>query len=108
MVLGAHAVLCMTEPDFFKIMFYSQNGENRPSLGFFECIDSQFFNFFSICTIMKAYITVIGVYLKKISYLRKFWFLRYHPKCSWPIRLRDFSINRRTLKLSVSHKERFF
>ena len=47
MVLGAHAVLCMTEPDFFKIMFCSQNGENRPSLGFFECI-GEFVFFFSI------------------------------------------------------------
>ena len=43
--------------------------------------------------------------LEQISYLGKFWFLRYSPKCSWPIRLQDFSINRRTLKLDVSHKE---
>ena len=42
--------------------------------------------------------------LKKISYFRKFLFLRYGPKCSWQIRLRDFSISRRTLKLAVSHK----
>ena len=44
MVLGAHVVLYMTEPDFFKKMFYPQNGENRPSLGFFECIGK--FSFF--------------------------------------------------------------
>ena len=44
-VLGAHVVLCMTEPDFFKKMFYAQNGENRPSLGFFECKGK--FSFFS-------------------------------------------------------------
>ena len=43
--------------------------------------------------------------LEQISYLGKFWFLRYGPKCSWPIRLQDFSISRRTLKLAVSHKE---
>ena len=43
--------------------------------------------------------------LEQISYLGKFWFLRYGPKCSWPIRLWDFSINCRTLKLAVSHKE---
>ena len=43
--------------------------------------------------------------LEQTSYLGKFWFLRYGPKCSWPIRLQDFSINRRTLKLAVSHKE---
>ena len=43
--------------------------------------------------------------LQQISYLGKFWFLRYSPKCSWPIRLRDFSINQSSLKLTVSHKE---
>ena len=41
--------------------------------------------------------------LEQISYLGKFWFLRYGPKCSWPIRLQDFTINHRTLKLAVSH-----
>ena len=39
--------------------------------------------------------------LEKISYLGKFWFLRYGPKCSLPIRLRDFSINRRTLNMAA-------
>ena len=43
--------------------------------------------------------------LEQFSYLGKFWFLRYGPKCSWRIRLRDFSIHRRTLKLTVSLKE---
>ena len=43
--------------------------------------------------------------LEQISYLGKFWLLRCDPKCSWPIRLHDFSINCRTLKLAVSHKE---
>ena len=43
--------------------------------------------------------------LKEISYLGKFWLLRYGQKCSWPVRLRDISINRRTLKLAVSDKE---
>ena len=43
--------------------------------------------------------------LEQISYLGKFWFLRYGPKCSWPTRLQDFPINCRTLKLAVSHKE---
>ena len=43
--------------------------------------------------------------LGRISYLGKFWLLRYGPNCSWPIRLQNFSINRRTLKLAVSHKE---
>ena len=51
MVLGALVMLCMTKPDFLKIIFCPKNGENRPSLGFFECMGkfsffSQFFNFF--------------------------------------------------------------
>ena len=70
MVLGAHVMLCMTEPDVLKKMFYTQNGENRPSPGFFECIGkfsffSQFFTFLSIWSIMKVYITVILVCLSK-------------------------------------------
>ena len=44
MVLGVHVVLYMTEPDFLKKMFYPQNGENRPSPGFFECLGK--FSFF--------------------------------------------------------------
>ena len=43
--------------------------------------------------------------LEQISYLGKFWFLRYDPKCSWPIRFQVLSINCRTLKLAVCHKE---
>ena len=43
--------------------------------------------------------------LEQISYLEKFWFLRYGRKWSWPIRLCDFAINPRTQKLTVSHKE---
>ena len=70
MVLGAHVVLCMTEPDFLKIMFCPQNGENRPSPGFFECIRKFSFifsvlYFFINWSIMKVYITAILVCLKK-------------------------------------------
>ena len=70
MVLGAHVMLCLTEPDFLKIMLCSQNGENRPSPGFFEYIEkfsffSQFFIFLSIWPIMKVYITVTLVCLNK-------------------------------------------
>ena len=70
MVLQAYVVLCITEADFLKIMFCPQNGENRPSPGFFGCIGkfsffSQFFTFLSIWSIMKVYITVIVVCLNK-------------------------------------------
>ena len=43
--------------------------------------------------------------MEKIGHLGKVLFLRYGPKCSWPIRLQNLSINCRTLKLAVSHKE---
>ena len=46
MVLEAHVVLRMTEPEpeFLKIMFCPKNGENRPSLWFCEYIGK--FSFF--------------------------------------------------------------
>ena len=110
MVLGAHVMLCLTEPDFLKIMLCSQNGENRPSPGFFEYIEkfgffSQFFIFFINLAYNESLYCCNSCMLEQISYLGKFWFLRYYPKCSWPIRLQNFSINRKTLKLAVSHKE---
>ena len=110
MVLGAHVVLCMTEPDYLKIAFYPQNGENRSSLGFFECIEkfsffSQFFIFFLNFVYNESFYYCNCCMLEQISYLGKFWFLIYGPNCSWSIRLWDFLINRRTLKLAVSHEE---
>ena len=76
MVLEAHVVLRMTEPEpeFLKIMFCPKNGENRPSLWFFEYIGkfsffSQFFNFFSIWS-MKVCIIVIAVCLNKFQIWR--------------------------------------
>ena len=56
MVLGAHVVLRMTEPDFLKKMFYPRNGDNRPGPGFFECIGKfRFFSQFFICFINLVY-----------------------------------------------------
>ena len=66
---------------------------------------SQFFIFFINLVYNESLYYCNSCMLEQISYLGKFWFLRYSPKCSWPIRLQDFSINRRTLKLAVSHKE---
>ena len=48
-------------------------------------------NFYWICSIMKIYI--ICCVPAQIPYLGKFLFLRYGPKCSQPIRLRDFLIS---------------
>ena len=109
MVLGVHVVLCMTEPDFLKKMCYPQNGENRPSPGFFEWIRKFIFFLSSLFFISVIYNESLyycnSCMLQQVSYLGRFWFLRYGPKCSWQIRLQDFSINCRTLKLAVSHKE---
>ena len=71
MELGAHVMLCMTAPNFLEIIFCPKNGENRPSLGFFECIGkfsffSRFFDFFSILSIMKVFIILIAICLNKI------------------------------------------
>ena len=108
-VLGVDVVLCMTKAHFLKKMFYPQNGENRSSPGFFECIGKFSFFLSSLFFISVVYNESLyycnSCMLEQISYLGKFWFLRYGPKCSWPIRLQDFSINCRTLKLAVSHKE---
>ena len=76
MLLGAHVMLRRIEPDFLRIMLCPQNGENRPSLGFLECIEkfsffSQFFNFVSIWSIMKVCFIVIAVYLNKFHILEK-------------------------------------
>ena len=77
---------------------------------FFECIGkfsffSRFFIFFLNLVYNESLYYCNCCMVEQISYLGKFWFLRYGPKCSWPIRLRDFSINHRALKLSVSHEE---
>ena len=87
MVLGAHVVLRMTEPDFLKKMFYPRNGDNRPGPGFFECIGkfrffSQFFIFFISLVYNENLQYCNSCMLEQISYLGKFWFLKYGPKCS--------------------------
>ena len=100
---------CVWLPDFLKKMFYPQNGENWPDPGFFECIGKFSFFLSSLFFISVVYNESLyycnSCMLEQISYLGKFWFLRYDPKCSWPIRLLDFSINHRTLKLVVPRKE---
>ena len=71
MVLEALLVLCMTEPDFSKKTFYPQNGENRPSPGFFECIYRKVQVFFLVLYFFisvvydESFITVILVCLNK-------------------------------------------
>ena len=97
MELGAHVMLCMTAPNFLEIMFCPKNGENRPSLGFFECI-GKFSFFFSILWFFLNFVNNESFYysnccmLEQNTYLGKFWSLRYGPRCSWSIRLWEFSV----------------
>ena len=96
MVLGA--MWCYVwQWDFLKKMFYLQNGENRPTPGFFECIGkllflSSLFFFISLIYNESSYYCNSCMLEQIFSYLGKFWYLRYGPKCSWPTRLQDFSI----------------
>ena len=109
MVLGVHVVLGMADLDFLKIMFCPKMGKIGQAQGSLNVQESSVFflvlYFFISVVYNESLYYCNSCMLEQISYLGKFWFLRYGPKCSWPIRLQDFSINRRTLKLAVSHKE---
>ena len=86
---------------FLKIMFCPQNGENRPSPGFFGCIGkfsffSQFFTFLSIWSIMKVYITVIAVCLNKFHIRDNSVLWDMAQNAFGQSGLQDFSINFKT------------
>ena len=77
-MLGILVELCMTEPDFLKKMFYPQNGESRPSPGFFEWkvqFFSQFFIFFISLVYNESLYYCNSCMLEQISKFGKFWFL---------------------------------
>ena len=71
MVLGTHAVLCMTEPHLLKTMLSPKMGKIGQAQGSLDVylrkfsFFSQFYNFFSVWSIMKVYITVIAICLNK-------------------------------------------
>ena len=91
MVLGAHMLLCLTEPDFFNKIFLpkmGKMGQKCAKKGFLNLLENLVINFFWIRSIVKVYI--ICCILAQIPYLGKIWFLRYGPKYSLPIRLQDF------------------
>ena len=95
----------LKQANFFKVVFCPPNGKNMLSPGFFECkFFSQFFIFFPNLVYNESLYYCNCCMLEHISYLGKFWFVRYGPKWSWPIRFRDFSINRKT-QMAVSHEE---
>ena len=80
MVLGAHVVLKI----IILLLKMKKIGQTYSYLNVLENLA----NFFSIWPVLKVYIDFCM--LGQISYLGKFWFLRYGPKCSCPIRLQDF------------------
>ena len=89
MMLGAHVVLCMTEPDFLKIILFApKSGKIGQAQRSLNVQKNLVINFLSICSKMKVHINCF--ILRQISYLRKLWFLIYGPKCFWPIRSQDF------------------
>ena len=96
MVLELHMKVVHDKARFSrKKIFCPQNWENWQNMGqkqgFFNLMKNFAINFYWICSIMKIFI--ICCVLAQIPYLGKFWFLRYGPKCSQPIRLQDFLIN---------------
>ena len=109
MVLEAHVVFCMTARFFWKKCFTLKTGKIGQAQGSLNVQESSVFflavYFFVSLVYNKSLYYCNFCMLEQISYLGKFWFLRYGRKCSWPIRLRDFSIICRTLKLAVSNQE---
>ena len=93
-MLEMHIKLCMTELDFLEKNFLPKKVgkwvKNGPKQGFLNILKNFVINFYWICSIMNIYIICCAP--AQISCLGKFWFLKYGPKCSQPIRLQDFLI----------------
>ena len=91
MVLGAHVVLCMTEADCFdNHVLPPKWGKQAKPRVFFNVKESSIY-----ISVLYFFINLVyneslhycnSLMLEQISYLGKFWSLRYDPKCSWPIR----------------------
>ena len=110
MVLQAYVVLCMTEADFFEnhVLPPKWGKQAKPRVLWMYRKVQFFFSvlyFFINLVYNESLYYCNSCMLEQISYLGKSLLLRYDPKCSWPIRLQDFSISRRILKLVVSHKK---
>ena len=108
MVLGTHVVLYMTARFFENRVFPSKWGKQAKARDLRMYRKAQLFfsvlYFFINLGYNESLYYCNSCMLEQISYLEKFWFLRYGPKCSCPIRLQDFSINCRALKLVVSQE----
>ena len=108
MVLGTHVVLYMTARFFENRVFPSKWGKQTKARDLWMYRKAQLFfsvlYFFINLGYNESLYYCSSCMLEQISYLEKLWFLRYGPKCSCPIRLQDFSINCRALKLVVSQE----
>ena len=90
MVLENHMKLWQSQI-FWKIIFAPKIGkmDQKWAKTYWKIL--YIFNFYWICSVTKIYI--ICCVPTQISYLGKFCFLRYGPKCPQPIRLQDILIN---------------
>ena len=82
-------LLCVTGPDFFKKnLFVPKMGKVGQKQGFLNLLENVAITFFWIWSMKKFY--NVCCILAQSPYLGKIYFLRYEPKCSWPIRLQYF------------------
>ena len=106
-MLEAHVLLCVTEPDFLvKIPLPKKWGKwakNRQKWGFFNLLENLVIIFFWIWSVMKIYI--ICCIPAKIPYLGKTFFLRYEPNS---FRQSDYRIFKSTISLRRSDEEVWF
>ena len=90
-MLETHMKLCVMTRFSRKKFFCPKNWENGPKIEFLNILKNFVISFYWISSVMKIY--VICCVPAQIPYLRRFWFLRYVPQCSHPIRLQNFRIN---------------
>ena len=86
MMLEAHVVLCVLEPDFWEKQYFCP--QNGVKIGFLNLLENLVIIFFWIRSLKNVYINCC--ILAQIPYLGKICFLRYVPERSQPIRLQDF------------------
>ena len=88
LVLGVHILLSVKQKYFCPKMGKMGLKWARKRFFFLNLLENVIINFFWFWSVTKIYI--ICSFLAQILYLIKIWFLRYGPKCFWPIRLQDF------------------
>ena len=77
---------CPWQTLFFREKIAPKMGQTGQKCFFFNLLENLVINFFGIWYIREFYCCILA----QILYLWKMFFLRYGPKCSWPIRLQNF------------------